>query len=90
MSLLELSSVLSFFHPLFYVKAKWKESGGVAEDLYHNISGSMMAIQRPRPDVLHIAHAFAMRANIEGAYSESNVEGWLRAYNERATNTKHI
>ena len=87
---MELSSVHSFIQPLFYVKAIWKGSGGVAEDMYHSISGHMMEAQRPRPDVLQIDHAFAVRANIGGASYKSNIEGWLRAYNERAANTKHI
>ena len=77
MSSAELSSVQSFIQPLFYVKAIWKGSGGVAEDMYHSISGKMMEAQRPRPDVLQIAHAFAMRANIAGAWYKSSIEGWL-------------
>ena len=89
MSSTEMSSVQSFIQPLFYIKAIWKGSGGGAEDLYHNISGKMMEVHKPRTDVLQIAHAFAMRAKIEGASYESNIEGWLRAYNERA-NTKQI
>ena len=53
-----LSSVQSFLKPLFYVKAVRKGSSGLADDMYHLIVGKMMESQRPRPDVVHIAHAF--------------------------------
>ena len=33
MSSAELSSVQRFIQPLFYVKAIWKGSGGIAEDM---------------------------------------------------------
>ena len=58
MSTEELSSVQSFLKPLFYVKAVWKGSSGLADDMYHSIAGKMLESQRPRPDVLQIAHAF--------------------------------
>ena len=90
MSTEELSSVQSFLKPLFYVKAVWKGSSGVADDTYHSISGKMMESQRPRPDVVQIAHAYSMRAKLEGVSYEAHIDGWLREYNERATNTKQI
>ena len=55
MSTEELSSVQSFLKPLFYVKAVWKGSSGLADDMYHSIAGEMMESQRPRPDVVQIA-----------------------------------
>ena len=57
MSTEELSSVQSFLKPLFYVKAVWKGSSGLADDMYHSIAGEMMESQRPRPDVVQIARA---------------------------------
>ena len=57
MSTEELSSAQSFLKPLCYVKAVWKGSSGLADDMYHSIAGEMMESQRPRPDVVQIAHA---------------------------------
>ena len=86
----EVSSVQCFLKPLFYVKAIWKGSTGVAEDMYHSISGKMMEAQRPRPDVVQIAHSFSMRSKLEGVSFEASIDGWLQEYNERATTTKQI
>ena len=52
--------------PFFYVKAVWKGSTGLADDMYHIIAGKMMESQRPRPDVVQIARAYSMRSNMEG------------------------
>ena len=82
MSTEELSSVQCFLKPLFYVKAVWKGSSGVADDTYHSISGKMMEAQRPRPDVVQIAHAYSMRAKLEGVSYEAHIDGWLHEYNE--------
>ena len=90
MSMEELSSVQRFIQPLFYTKAIWKGSDNIADDLYHSISGKMMEAQRPRPDVVQIAHAFSLRARMEGVSFEANIDIWLREYNERATNTKQL
>ena len=43
-----------------------KGSSGLADDMYHIIAGKMMESQRPQPDVVHIAHAYSMRSNMEG------------------------
>ena len=61
-----LSSVQSFLKPLLYVKAVWKGSSGLADDMYHSIVGNMLESQRPRPDVVQIAHAYSMRSKMEG------------------------
>ena len=90
MSTEELSSVQSFLKPLFYVKAVWKGSSGIADDMYHIIAGEMMGSQRPRPDVVQIAHAYSMRSKMEGVSYEACIDDWLREYNERATTTTHI
>ena len=90
MSTEELSSVQSFLKPLFYVKAVWKGSSGLADDMYHSIAGKMMESQRPRPDVVQIAHAFAVCSKLEGVSYEACIDGWLQEYNERATNTKQL
>ena len=90
MSTAELSCVQSFLRPLCYVKAVWEGSSGLADDMYHIIAGKMMEYQRPRPDVVHIAHAYATRAHMEGVSHEACIDDWLREYNGRATNTQHI
>ena len=86
----EVSSVQSFLKPLFYVKAVWKGSDGIADDMYHSISGKMMEAQRPRPDVVQISHAYSMRAKLEGVSYEACIDGWLQEYQELATNTKQL
>ena len=57
MSTEELSSVQSFLKPLFYVKAVWKGSSGLADDVYQSIVGKMMESQRPRPEVVRVCYA---------------------------------
>ena len=66
MSTEELSCVQSFLRPLCYVKAVWKGSSGIADDMYHSIAGKMMESQRPQPDVVHIANAYYTRSKVEG------------------------
>ena len=90
MSTEELSSVQSFLKPLFYVKAVWKGSSGLADDMYHSIAGKVLESQRPRPDVVQIACAYSMRSKMEGVSYEACIDDWLRGYAERATHTKQI
>ena len=68
----------------------WKGSSGAADDMHHSIAGKMMESQRPRPDVVQIAHAFSMRAKQESVSYEAHIDGWLQEYNERATCTKQL
>ena len=86
----EVSSVQRFLQPLFYVKAIWKGTSGAADDMYDCISGKTMESQRPRPDVVQVAHAFSMRARVEGVPYETYIDTWLTEYNTRATNTKQL
>ena len=49
-----------------------------------------MESQRPRPDVVQIAHAFSMRAKLENVSYEAHIDGWLQEYSARATHTKKL